>query len=132
MQGASGSLLWIAVMVAMMYFLILRPQKKQQKNREAMLDSLKKGDRVITTGGIHGIIRAIKDDRVTLEIASEIFVHFAKGAIASIVRSDSKAAKQEDPIVDDLSDNAEESEEFQGMDEVQDVDYVIEEDKPNE
>ncbi|HCP15034.1 MAG TPA: preprotein translocase subunit YajC [Peptococcaceae bacterium] len=119
MQGVGGSITWILVMVAMMYFLILRPQQKQRKEREALLSSMKKGDRVITIGGIHGIIRAIKEDRVTLEIASEIYVHFNKSAIASIVRSDAKAVKAEEPEVDIAS-------------EPEDAEYVVEQDKPEE
>lgn len=116
-QGATGSVLWIALMVALMYFLLIRPQKKQQKEREAMLSSVRKGDRVITIGGIHGIVRGIKEDRVTLEIASEVFVHFSKSAVASIVRSD-KGGKAE--VVEDVEDF-----EAAGDDEVQDADYVI-------
>lgn len=119
MQGVGGSITWILVMVAMMYFLILRPQQKQRKEREALLSSMKKGDRVITIGGIHGIIRAIKDDRVTLEIASEVFVHFNKSAVASIVRSDAKAEKAEEPQEVAASDT-------------EDAEYVVEQDQPEE
>jgi preprotein translocase subunit YajC len=119
MQGVGGSITWILVMVAMMYFLILRPQQKQRKEREALLSSMKKGDRVITIGGIHGIIRAIKEDRVTLEIASEVFVHFNKSAVASIVRSDAKAEKAEEPQEVTAS-------------EPEDAEYVVEQDQPEE
>lgn len=119
MQGVGGSITWILVMVAMMYFLILRPQQKQRKEREALLSSMKKGDRVITIGGIHGIIRAIKEDRVTLEIASEVFVHFNKSAVASIVRSDAKAEKAEEPQEVAAS-------------EPEDAEYVVEQDQPEE
>lgn len=115
-MGQYGSLIWIAVMVAMMYFLILRPQKKQQKERSAMMDSLKKGDRVVTIGGIHGIVRGIREDRVTVEVASEVYVHFSKSAIGSILRSEAKASKVPEPEVfsEDESDEA---------------DYVIEQDQ---
>ena len=47
-MGQYGSLIWIVVMIAMLYFLFLRPQKKQQKERDAMLSAVKKGDRVVT------------------------------------------------------------------------------------
>jgi preprotein translocase subunit YajC len=132
LSGASGSFIWIAVMLVMMYFLILRPQKKQQKSREAMLSSLKKGDRVVTIGGINGIVRAIKEDRVTLEIASEIYVHFTKSAIASIVRSDNKAAKGTADVEDedfDEKDTQTDLQETEDIQDVQDVDYVVEQDK---
>ncbi len=119
MQGVGGSITWILVMVAMMYFLILRPQQKQRKEREALLSSMKKGDRVITIGGIHGIIRAIKEDRVTLEVASEVYVHFNKSAVASIVRSDVKAEKAEEP-------------EEVAVSEPEEAEYVVEQDQPEQ
>lgn len=118
-MGQYGSLIWIVVMVAMMYFLILRPQKKQQKERATMMDSLKKGDRVVTIGGIHGIVRGIKEDRITLEIASEVYVHFAKSAIGSILRSETKASKAPEPEVLSEEDMA-------------DADYVIDQDQDDD
>ncbi|MEL7623556.1 MAG: preprotein translocase subunit YajC [Clostridiales bacterium] len=118
-MGQYGSLIWIVVMVAMMYFLILRPQKKQQKERTTMMDSLKKGDRVVTIGGIHGIVRGIKEDRITLEIASEVYVHFAKSAIGSILRSETKASKAPEPEVLSEEDMA-------------DADYVIDQDQDDD
>lgn len=118
-MGQYGSLIWIVVMVAMMYFLILRPQKKQQKERTTMMDSLKKGDRVVTIGGIHGIVRGIKEDRITLEIASEVYVHFAKSAIGSILRSEAKASKAPEPEVLPEEDMA-------------DADYVIDQDQDDD
>ncbi len=118
-MGQYGSLIWIVVMVAMMYFLILRPQKKQQKERATMMDSLKKGDRVVTIGGIHGIVRGIKEDRITLEIASEVYVHFAKSAIGSILRSETKASKTPEPEVLPDEDMA-------------DADYVIDQDQDDD
>jgi preprotein translocase subunit YajC len=55
--------------VAIFYFLLLRPQQKQNKDRKAMLESLKKGDVVVTTGGLHGKIMGITDEIITLEVA---------------------------------------------------------------
>ncbi|MCL2166341.1 MAG: preprotein translocase subunit YajC [Clostridiales bacterium] len=86
------SIAWIAGLGALMYFMMIRPQSKQRKARAQMMTELKRGDRVVTIGGIHGIIRAIRDERVTLEIASEIYVQFSKNAIASVIN---KTAEKE-------------------------------------
>ena len=59
------------IMIAVaFYFLILRPQQKEQKDRQAMQSALSKGDRVVTAGGIHGTITGTEDDVVTVEIAN--------------------------------------------------------------
>ncbi|MCL2121039.1 MAG: preprotein translocase subunit YajC [Clostridiales bacterium] len=102
------SIAWIAGLGALMYFMMIRPQRKQQKARTQMMSDLKRGDRVVTIGGIHGIIRAIRDDRVTLEISSEIYVQFSKNAIANVIRksaekeakSQEAAGRPEDEILD--------------------------------
>jgi preprotein translocase subunit YajC len=91
------SILWIVGLVALMYFMMIRPQRKQQKQRTTMMDNLKKGDKVITAGGIYGIVKGIKDDRVTLEIASEIYVQFTKNAIGSVIRKETKEPARPDP-----------------------------------
>jgi preprotein translocase subunit YajC len=61
-------------MIAIFYFLIIRPQQKRQKSHRALLDSLKKGDKVITSGGIHGDVVGIKDDLVVLCIDQKLSV----------------------------------------------------------
>jgi len=99
-----------------MYFITVRPQKKQQQERTAMISAIKKGDRVITLGGIYGIVRAIKDERITLEIATEIYVQFTKQAIGTVVRNDTKAEREPDVITqEDVLD-------------AEDADYEIEQD----
>jgi len=130
LSGATGSLMWIVLMVVMMYFLILRPQKKQQKNREAMLSSLKKGDKVVTIGGIHGIVRKIKEDKITLEIATDVYVIFSKSAIASIISSDKNAKASTDEEESEETAAANEAEaDVNEVADVDDVDYEIEKDE---
>ena len=124
-MGQYGSLIWIVVMIAMLYFLILRPQKKQQKERDAMLSAVKKGDRVVTIGGIHGIVRNIKEDRVTLEIASEVYVHFAKSAIGQVLKSGNSSKVVEEPE----EDTAENTNDSLQATEAEDGDYVSQQDK---
>lgn len=68
------------------YFMIIRPQQKQQKERKAMLDALKKGDHVITMGGIYGELVALKEDYVTLKIADKVEIKVSRGGIGHAVK----------------------------------------------
>ena len=75
----------IVVMIAIFYFLLYRPQKKQQSRRRAMLDNLKKGDQVITIGGIYGTITNIKDDVLTVEVGeAKTVMVFARWAVRNV------------------------------------------------
>lgn len=89
--GGGGSMLSTIVMFALIilifYFMILRPQQKRQKEREALLSSMKKGDKVITVGGIHGMIVGMEDKTVLVQIAENVKVKYEKSSIASITRS---------------------------------------------
>ena len=84
----------ILLMIVIFYFLLYRPQKKQQKERNALLNSLKKGQRVITIGGIYGVINELKDDVVTLEIAEHTEIRVSRTSIAQILnrKADNKKA----------------------------------------
>ena len=68
-----------------MYFLIIRPQSKRQKQAKAMLSALKKGDRVATIGGIRGVIHSMKDDVVVIKVDDNTKIEFSKGAVATIL-----------------------------------------------
>ena len=61
-------------MIAIFYFLIIRPQQKRSKDHRALLDNLKKGDRVVTSGGLHGEVVALKDDQIVLCIDQKLNV----------------------------------------------------------
>ena len=65
------------------YFMLYRPQKKQEKTRHEMLDNLKKGDKVVTIGGAYGTITAITKDKVTLKVPEKVEIEFARTSIAS-------------------------------------------------
>ena len=66
-----GSLFPLIIMFALMYFLMIRPEKKRKKKEKAMLDALKRGDRICTIGGIYGTIMDIKDDTITLAVGRD-------------------------------------------------------------
>lgn len=84
------SIIWIVAMVAMFYFILIRPQKKQEKKQKAMLAALQVGDKVVTVGGICGKITKIKDDVVYLETGSvgnpaeRSFIKLERAAIKTV------------------------------------------------
>jgi preprotein translocase subunit YajC len=85
-QSALLNLVPLVLMFAIFYFLLIRPQQKKAKEHRALLDSLKKGDQVITAGGMHGKVSSIEGDIVIIEIATGVNVKFNKGHIASVVK----------------------------------------------
>ncbi len=80
-----SSLLPFILIIAVFYFLILRPQQKRQKERAKLLEGVKKGDKIITSGGIHGTVEGVEDDSVLVKIADNVKVKMDKGAIGTIV-----------------------------------------------
>jgi len=86
--GASAfmNIVPLIFMFAIFYFLLIRPQQKKAKEHKALLESLKKGDKVVTAGGMHGKVTALDDKIVTLEIANGVNVKYNKGFIANVER----------------------------------------------
>ena len=85
-QGGFGmSLLFPILLIAIMYFLMIRPQMKRQKEHRAMLEKLSRGDEVITNGGIAGTVVEIGENFITVEIAAGVQVRLQKGAIANVL-----------------------------------------------
>ncbi len=84
-QGGSGSMLstliMFAAIFAIFYFMIIRPQQKRQKERDKMLGAIQKGDKVVTSGGIHGTVSGIEDNVVLLQIADNVKIKVDKSAI---------------------------------------------------
>jgi preprotein translocase subunit YajC len=76
----------ILAMIAIFYFLILRPQQKQQKDLRALRESLKKDDKIVTSGGIHGTVFSVKGDVISLKIADGVRIDIDKSAISAIDR----------------------------------------------
>lgn len=91
--GGLGSLLFPLILVGIMYFLMIRPQMKRQKEHRAMLEKLGKGDEVITNGGIAGHVTNIGENFITVEVAAGVQLRVQKGAITSVLpRGTLKAA----------------------------------------
>lgn len=83
-----ASFIPLIFMFAIFYLLLIRPQQKKAKEHKAVLESLQKGDQVVTAGGIHGRITAVDDAVVTLEIATGVNIKINKGFIASVSKKD--------------------------------------------
>ncbi len=80
-----SSLLPFVLIIAVFYFLILRPQQKRQKERQKLLEGVKKGDKIITSSGIHGSVEGVEDDSILVKIADNVKVKMDKSAIGTIV-----------------------------------------------
>ena len=91
--GPDGSMMWIMLiaMFAIMYFFMIRPQNKKQKEIANFRKSLQVNQKVITAGGIHGVIKEINDDHIVLEIASNVKIKIDKNSIFA----DASAASQQ-------------------------------------
>ncbi len=89
-QGGNGgglvsTLIMFGAIFLIFYFMIIRPQQKRSKEREKMLSNIQKGDRIITSGGLHGIVAGIDDKTVLLDVGDKVKLKFERSAIASIV-----------------------------------------------
>jgi len=92
-SGQGGAQQWmgllpLVLLFVVFYFLLIRPQQKRAKEQKTFIENLKKGDKVVTSGGLYGTITGITDDAVTLEIADKIRVKVLKGAIANTAKGE--------------------------------------------
>ena len=89
-EGGGGSLISTLIMFgaifAIFYFMIIRPQQKRAKEREKLLSNVEKGDKIITSGGVHATIVGIEEKTVLIEIAPNIKVKIERSAIGSVVK----------------------------------------------
>jgi preprotein translocase subunit YajC len=85
--GGLSSFIPLILMFVIFYFLLIRPQQKKQKEHREMIANLKKGDRIITSGGLHGRITGLDDSTLTLEIAEKVRVKVNRGNVAGLVRA---------------------------------------------
>lgn len=92
----SGTLVQLALILLIFYFLLIRPQQKRVKEHADMVNSLKVGDNVVTNSGIYGVISKIEDDKVALEIAPGVVIKIEQMAVSSVVeKPEQKAVKTE-------------------------------------
>ena len=89
--GGSSALLtqvvFFAAIFAIFYFLLIRPQQRQKRDRERMLSAIKKGDRVVTSSGLHGTVLGLNEHTVTLRVADQVKLEFDRGSIGRILEA---------------------------------------------
>ncbi|MDD2372876.1 MAG: preprotein translocase subunit YajC [Syntrophomonadaceae bacterium] len=81
-QSWLSMLVWLGVFILIFYVFLIMPRKKEEKRHKTLLEEMKKGDKVVSIGGINGTIARIKDDTVVLKISENTEVEFLKKAIA--------------------------------------------------
>ncbi|MDR1210908.1 MAG: preprotein translocase subunit YajC [Spirochaetaceae bacterium] len=112
--GASGAapgymqFLPLVLIVVIFYFFIIRPQGKKQKETQRMLNAIKKGDKVVTIGGIHGVVQSVKEGAgtVVLKVDEDARIEFTRSAISQV--NPAKADKIEEKKSDDKNDGGSE------------------------
>ena len=130
-MGGATIIIWILVFFGIFYFLAIRPQRRQRQQHAEMVRMLKKGDEIVTIGGMFGTVTGIGDDWVELEIAKRTRVRYLKRAISSITSIDEYDEDDEDEYIESADDEVvedaeyEEAEEEVAEDEV--ADEVVEE-----
>lgn len=92
--GGGGSLISTFIMFGaiflIFYFMIIRPQQRRSKEREKMLSNVQKGDKVVTSGGLHGIVAGLDEKTVLLQVSENVKMKFERSAIANIIAKENQ------------------------------------------
>lgn len=93
-MGMVGAIVWMVVLFGIMYFLMLRPQKKEQKRLQAMLNDMEVGDSIVTTGGFYGVVIDMTDEDVIVEFGNNknCRIPMRKQAIAEVEKAEQATA----------------------------------------
>ncbi len=91
--GVIGNIVLFGSIILIFYFMIIRPQQKRAKERQAMIDSMKKGDKIITAGGIHGTIVGVEDKTVLVQIADNVKIKVERSTIGNILKDGEPVTK---------------------------------------
>ena len=89
-----GPLIFLAAMAALIWFLLIRPQRQRQTAHRALMQELSPNDEVMTAGGVLGTVRTIADDHVLLEVAPGTEIRVAKPAVTAVMRKDEKPGSE--------------------------------------
>ena len=85
--GGIGFFVPLIFIFVIMYFVMIRPQKKRQQDQQRLISSVKTGDRVVTNAGIHGLIANVKETTVIVKVADNVKIEMEKSAIASVLKT---------------------------------------------
>ncbi|MCX7031580.1 MAG: preprotein translocase subunit YajC [Spirochaetes bacterium] len=88
-----GILIVMPLIILVFYFLVMRPQNKKQKDAKKLLENLRKGDRIITIGGLRGTIVSVKDDAVVLKVDDNTKLEYSKSAVATVLKREDEATE---------------------------------------
>jgi preprotein translocase subunit YajC len=94
--GLIASFLPFVAIIAIFYLLIIRPQSKKRKETEKMLGALKKGDKVVTIGGLHGTIQSVKESTVIIKVDDNVKLEFLRSAVSNVVTPAKEKEEKED------------------------------------
>lgn len=98
-QGMGGMLFPLVLMFVIIYFLMIRPQQKQQKRHKSMISALKRGDRIITNAGIFGTITGLTESTMTLEVAKNVHIRVLRAQIAGLQPEGGEKSSEGTPVV---------------------------------
>lgn len=86
--GGYQGIIMMVVIFAIFYFIMIRPQQKKMKEHKKMLEAIKKGDEVVTAGGIYGTVEGVNPDTLTVKIAEGVKVKITRGSVGDVVRAE--------------------------------------------
>ena len=84
-QSGAFMFIWLGLMVALFYFMLIRPQKRREKERQALLNAVKTGDRVLFAGGLLGVVANVKEKTLVVKIADGVKVEIVRGAVSQVL-----------------------------------------------
>ena len=84
-QSGAFMFIWLGLMVALFYFMLIRPQKRREKERQALLNAVKTGDRVLFAGGLLGVVANVKEKTLVVKIADGVKVEVVRGAVSQVL-----------------------------------------------
>lgn len=94
--GPLVNLMPIALMFVILYFLMIRPQQKRAREHDTLVQNLKRGDDIVTNGGIHGRVQALADKILTVEIAPNVRIRLDRDQVASVLRGARNEDREKD------------------------------------
>lgn len=89
--SALGMMMPLLLVLGVFYFIVIMPAKKQQKKKDMMLAALKKGDRVVTSGGIHGTVASVENDTIMVKVSENQKIRFSRSAVAGLADGESSS-----------------------------------------
>ena len=89
-----GILIVMPLIILVFYFLVMRPQNKKQKEAKKMLESIRKGDRIVTIGGLRGTVVSVKDDAVVLKVDDNTKLEYSKSAVSTVLKREDESTSE--------------------------------------